>query len=221
MMKRKYERPSFASSYRISVWSAARLSDETGPVAATVTLLSIPHNSISTECCSHLLETRHPVAGVEDGQDWLLGAGRQDLVVVLLAVVWVFGHKIATIDTSITWGAVCSLRYLRVMFGSKGVHQLMDKVENCHLERYPTLLLWLHADKQAVEAVGLTIHAVSTIVTPWMFSTLLSPRDSPRSLLTRASHSCRLRGVASPRQTCSSIINIWRLPRAEHLTPGL
>ena len=43
---------------------------------------------------------------------------------------------------------------------TKGVHQLVDQVEDGHLERDPALLLGLHADEQAVEAVGLPVHAV-------------------------------------------------------------
>ena len=46
---------------------------------------------------------------------------------------------------------------------TEGVHQLVDQVENGHLERDPALLLGLHTDKQAVEAVRLPIHAVSVM----------------------------------------------------------
>ena len=48
---------------------------------------------------------------------------------------------------------------------TEDVHQLVDQVEDGHLERDPALLLGLHADKQAVEAVGLPIHAVSVMYT--------------------------------------------------------
>ena len=39
----------------------------------------------------------------------------------------------------------------------------MDQVEDGHLERDPALLLGLHADEQAVEAVGLPVHAVPRV----------------------------------------------------------
>ena len=44
---------------------------------------------------------------------------------------------------------------------TEGVHQLVDQVEDGHLERNPALLPGLHADKQAVEAVRLPVQAVS------------------------------------------------------------
>ena len=46
---------------------------------------------------------------------------------------------------------------------TEGVHQLVDQVEDGHLERDPALLLGLHADEQAVEAVRLTVYAVSVM----------------------------------------------------------
>ena len=42
------------------------------------------------------------------------------------------------------------------------MHELVDEVEHRHLERDPGLLLRLHADEEAVEAVRLSVHAVST-----------------------------------------------------------
>ena len=44
---------------------------------------------------------------------------------------------------------------------TEGVHQLVDQVEDGHLERNPALLPGLHADEQAVEAVRLPVQAVS------------------------------------------------------------
>ena len=45
---------------------------------------------------------------------------------------------------------------------TESVHELVDEVEHRHLERDPGLLLRLHADEEAVEAVRLSVHAVST-----------------------------------------------------------
>ena len=42
------------------------------------------------------------------------------------------------------------------------MHELVYEVEHRHLERDPGLLLRLHADEEAVEAVRLSVHAVST-----------------------------------------------------------
>ena len=42
------------------------------------------------------------------------------------------------------------------------MHELVDEVEHRHLEGDPGLLLRLHADEEAVEAVRLPVHAVST-----------------------------------------------------------
>ena len=64
-----------------------------------------------------------------------------------------------------SWGSVVSTSCVHHYVVTEGVHQLVDQVEDGHLERDPALLLGLHADEQTVEAVGLTVHAVSVIYT--------------------------------------------------------
>ena len=62
-----------------------------------------------------------------------------------------------------SWGSVVNTSCVLLYVVTKGVHQLVDQVEDGHLERDPALLLGLHTDKQAVEAVRLPIHAVSVM----------------------------------------------------------
>ena len=59
-----------------------------------------------------------------------------------------------------SWYIVCEVTNGQPVV-TEGVHELVDQVEDGHLERDPALLLGLHADEQAVEAVGLSVHAIS------------------------------------------------------------
>ena len=58
------------------------------------------------------------------------------------------------------WYIVCEVTNGQPVV-TEGVHELVDQVEDGHLERDPALLPGLHADEQAVEAVRLPVQAVS------------------------------------------------------------
>ena len=136
--------------------------EETGPVCPTVALL-LPRldQTVATEGRAGPDQAPGPRLGLEDGRDGLPGAGRHQLVVVFPPVVGVFRHEEPPLLTSVGWGALRLLLLVRVVLGSKCVHQLVDEVEDGHPQRDPALLERLHADKQTVEAVRFPVNTVS------------------------------------------------------------
>ena len=141
---------------------AAGPGEQTGPVSPTVALLLARlDQAVTAEGRAGPHQTASPRLGLEDRGDGLLGAGRHQLVVVFPPVVGVFRHEEPPVLRSVPGGALGSLRLVRVVLGSKCVHQLVDEVEDGHPQRDPALLERLHADKQTVEAVGFPVNAVS------------------------------------------------------------